>query len=124
MSPRLPQWILRIQSAYYVATGALPLVSMAAFEWMTGPKTDLWLVRMVALLAVAIGIALAVGSRRARPAPETVVLALASAFAFFAIDVTYVLAGVIARIYLADAVVEAAIGAALAVALVRRGPVR
>jgi hypothetical protein len=48
--------LLRLQGAYYIASGSLPLVSMALFERITGPKRDRWLVQMVALLAVSIGV--------------------------------------------------------------------
>lgn len=88
----------RIQSAYYIATGMSPFVSMRAFEAITGPKTDRWLVRMVGLLAIVIGLELRRGDRRQ--------LAVSSAASFAAIDVFYVLARRIRPIYLLDAMVE------------------
>jgi hypothetical protein len=47
--------LLVVAGIYYVATGVWPLVSMTAFEAVTGPKVDDWLVRMVALLVIVIG---------------------------------------------------------------------
>jgi hypothetical protein len=86
---------------------------MASFEAVTGPKTDDWLVRMVGLLAAAIGGTLLAGARQARAAREVVLLAVASAAAFTGIDVYYVSRGTISPIYLADAIVEVALVAAL-----------
>ena len=109
--------VVRTQGAYYLLTGLWPLVHMASFEAVTGPKTDDWLVRMVGLLAVTIGATLVMAARQWRGTLDTIVLAVASAMAFTAVDVWYVLEGQISRIYLADAAVE--IG--LVVLLLSRG---
>jgi energy-converting hydrogenase Eha subunit E len=98
--------VLGTQGAYYLLTGLWPLVHMASFEAVTGPKTDDWLVRMVGLLAATIGAALVTAARQWRGTLETIVLAVGSAMAFTAVDVWYVLQGQISRIYLADATVE------------------
>lgn len=106
---------LAIQAGYYIASGALPLVSRKAFESLTGRKHDWWLVQMVALLAVSTGISLAVGLQDGRePSRETVTLATLSACSFTAIDVAYAANGTISPIYLVDAVVETALLAAIA----------
>ena len=105
--------ILRAQAAYYVVTGLWPLVSRRAFEAVTGPKTDWWLVQMVALLVTGIGTAIGVGARDERPAPAIRTLAISSALSFAGIDAVYSLRGQISKIYLADAAVELAIAAAL-----------
>jgi hypothetical protein len=102
---------LATMAAYYVVTGAWPLLSMRSFEAVTGPKREHWLVNTVALLAIANGVTLAVGARRARISRETQVLALGSALAFSAIDVIYVLRRCIRPVYLGDAAVELALAA-------------
>lgn len=91
-----------IQGVYYLVTGLWPILSMRSFEWVTGRKTDRWLVRMVGLLAAAIGLTLL----RARHEPLDPVLPVASAAAFTAVDLVYVAKGTISPIYLGDAVVE------------------
>jgi len=106
------------QGLYYIATGIWPLVSLATFELVTGPKTDDWLVRTVGLLATAIGIALLVGARR--PTAETAALSVARASAFTIVDVVYPLFGRISAIYLADALPQLTF-IALALAGMRRG---
>jgi energy-converting hydrogenase Eha subunit E len=98
--------VLRAQGAYYLLTGVWPLIHLASFEAITGPKQDDWLVRMVGLLAAVIGTTLVFAARQGHRALEIMVLAVGSALAFTAVDVWYALQGEIARIYLADAVVE------------------
>jgi len=101
--------LLTGQGVYYVLTGTWPLVSMSAFESVTGPKTDDWLVHTVGVLAAVIGATLLSGARR--PSRVVVTLSVLSALAFAAIDLVYALAGVISSIYLADAAVELALAA-------------
>jgi hypothetical protein len=40
---------------YYVSTGALSFVSRRAFEAVTGPKLEWWLVQTVGALVTAVG---------------------------------------------------------------------
>ena len=94
---------LQLQAAYYIGTGLWPLASRRAFEAVTGPKTDWWLVQMVGLLAATIGVSLSAGAREEPPSAPTRTLALLSALAFAGIDITYALRRRISPIYLADA---------------------
>src|SRR5207237_66690 len=101
----------------YFLTGVWPLVGIDTFQMVTGPKTDLWLVRTVGVLITVIALALLAGVRQ-RPLPAPVViLALGSAFGLTAIDVVYVTGQVIAPIYMLDAVAEVVLIVALALAL-------
>jgi hypothetical protein len=95
--------VLLAQGGYYVATGVLPFVSRRAFEALTGPKAEWWLVETVGGLATAIGAALVTAAMRRSASPESVALAAGSAVTFAAIDVVYVLRGRIAPTYLVDA---------------------
>lgn len=101
--------LARVQAIYYIAAGIFPLVSMRGFEAVTGPKTDRWLVKIVALLVTVIGCSLALGSRQRRFAPEMVLLAAGSAAALATIDAVYVAKRRISPVYLLDAVVELAL---------------
>src|SRR5947209_20301881 len=100
---------LAIQAGYYIASGALPLVSRRTFEALTGPKRDWWLVQTVALLALSIGASIAAGLQHGEVSRETVTLSAASACAFAAIDTAYSFKGEISPVYLADAVAEMAL---------------
>lgn len=115
--PRDPQRALALaQGLYFGATGVWPILHMRSFLAVTGPKTDLWLVKTVGALIGVVGASLVVGARRGRVGPETRALAVGSAAALGAVDVIYVAVGRIPPVYLLDAVVEAGIVAAWAVA--------
>src|SRR5262249_34251402 len=73
--------------------GVWPLVNIDTFQLVTGPKTDLWLVRMVGVLVAAIGVILLLAAWRRQTAAEVAVLAVASAATLAAIDVIYVSGG-------------------------------
>jgi hypothetical protein len=102
------------QGAYYAATGVWSLVHLRSFEAVTGPKADDWLVKTVGVLVTAIGGALARAGLRRRTAPDLVLLAAGSAVGLLGIDVWYAARGRISRVYLLDAVGEAALLAAWA----------
>lgn len=103
------------QGAFYLTTGVWPLLHDRSFQAVTGPKTDVWLVKTVGCLVGVIGgVLLASGIRREVPV-ELRAVAAGSAAALAAIDVTYVSHGRISPIYLADAVVEVALVASWAV---------
>ena len=103
----MPSWlplVLLVQGAYYAVTGLWPLLSIRTFQMVTGPKTDLWLVRTVGILILVIGIVLLLGTFKPNTAIMT--LALGSAAGLAAIDIVYVSCRVIAHIYLMDAVLQ------------------
>ena len=100
-----------LQGVFYLATGVWPLLDIVSFQMITGPKTDLWLVRTVGVLVAVIGIVLLSAARRRRVTEETVLLAAGSALGLAAIDLVYALSGRISTVYLADAVVELGLAA-------------
>jgi hypothetical protein len=104
-----PASLAAAQSGYYLVTGALPFVSMRAFEAVTGPKRDHWLVRTVGLLALGFGGVLARDAARRRPDP---VVGIAGAVPFAVASLWYGGTGRISRIYLLDGALEAAFVAA------------
>lgn len=106
------------QGIFYLATGLWPLVDIVSFQVVTGPKTDLWLVRTVGVLVSVIGAVLIAASRGSRVTREIVLLAVGSALGLAGIDLVYALSGRISAVYLADAVVE--IGLAMSWLLARR----
>ena len=102
---------LQVQGAYYVVSGLWAVVDRRGFETVTGRKTDYWLVRMVGLLAAAIGVSLLAGARGARPSSETTVLGVAAGLSFTAVDLAYVARRRISPVYLGDAAVHALLAA-------------
>jgi hypothetical protein len=108
--------LLGAQGTYYLLTGLWPMVSMNAFQRVTGPKTDNlptglggdhWLVLTVAVLVVAISLSLLAAAREQRASPPLMILAIAAALGLAAIDLVFVSRGVISSIYLLDAAAEA-----------------
>jgi hypothetical protein len=72
------------QGIYFLIMGLWPILDIQSFLWITGPKSDLWLVRTLGLLIAAVGFAL--------------VRAVS--------DLFYVALGSISRIYLWDAGIQ------------------
>jgi hypothetical protein len=111
--------VLAAQGAYYVTTGIAPFISRRAFEAVTGPKLDWWLVQTVGALVTAAGGALLSAAHQQRITPELLGLAAGSAASLAAIDVVYVAKGRIAPSYLVDAAVQLGLLGALAVGVGR-----
>jgi hypothetical protein len=108
---------LTVQGGYYVATGVAPFVSRRAFEAVTGPKKEWWLVQTVGAIVTAVGAALVSGARSGRVTPELRLLAAGSAASLAAIDVVYVARRRIAPTYLLDAGAQLAALAPLATSM-------
>ena len=107
-------WLALAQGGYYAATGLWALVDIRLFQKVTGPKTDLWLVKTVGVLVMVIGAVLGVAGLRRRPTPEVALLAAGNAAGLTAIDIVYVARRRISPIYLLDALAELALIAAWA----------
>lgn len=99
------------QGIYYVLGGMWPMLGINSFQSATGPKTDLWLVRTVALLLIVIGMTLFTAGIRWRVTLEIFLLGIGSAVALTLIEVVYVVGGQISPIYLLDSIVESALAA-------------
>jgi hypothetical protein len=105
--------IAAAQAVLYVSTGVWPLVHRRSFERVTGPKVDFWLVETVGVTVGAIGLGLAQAALRRGPIPrELRSIAFLAAAGLAAVDTMYVARGRISRVYLVDAVAEAALAAA------------
>lgn len=98
-----------VQGLYFLVTGIWPILEIDSFMKVTGPKTDLWLVKTVGVALAAVGAALAVAGFQGELTPATVTLALASALGLGGVESWYVARRVISPVYLADALVELAL---------------
>jgi hypothetical protein len=107
-----------VQGGFYAVTGVWALVDLDSFMAVTGPKTDLWLVKTVGALVTVIGGVLLTAGWRRRVTRDVLLLGIGSALSLATIDLVYVSAGRISRIYLLDAAAE--VGLAIAWALARR----
>lgn len=94
------------QGFYYFVTGIWPLLSIDTFMQVTGPKTDIWLVKTVGILVTVIGAALINAGLWIDFSPEVLIIAIGSALGLMLIDVVYVSKKIISKIYLLDAAAE------------------
>lgn len=95
-----------VQGGYYVLTGLWGVVELDSFQAVTGPKSDLWLVRTVGLMIVVVGAVLAEAAVKRRITPEIVLLGVGSALGLACIDIVYATLGRISLIYYLDAIAE------------------
>jgi hypothetical protein len=95
-----------IQGVFYLLTGLWPIVDIESFQLVTGPKTDLWLVKTVGVLVTIIGAVLVSASKSRRLTGEITLLAVGTALGLAAIDLIYALSGHISAVYLVDAAAE------------------
>ena len=61
---RLESGVALGQGLYFLVTAIWPLVHIASFMKVTGPKRDIWLVKTVATVIGAVGLALTLGGLR------------------------------------------------------------
>lgn len=108
--------VFLIQGIYFVVTGIWPLLNMASFITATGPKQDTWLVEMVGLLSASVGLTFIITSLRRHSLP--VFLGYMVSASFLGMDVIYVAGGVIDRIYLLDAAIQAVFISAMTIILI------
>jgi hypothetical protein len=97
------------QTIYYVPTGIWPIVHIRSFEWITGPKTDRWLVKTVAGVVLAVGVGLGMATANDRLTPEIDAVAIGTSATLATIDIIYVRRRRISPVYLADAAVNLAL---------------
>lgn len=95
------------QGVYFLLTGLWPLFNIDTFQKVTGPKTDLWLVKTVGVLVAVMGAVLITGGLRQEEAfVEITVLGAGSAAGLATIDAVYVARRRISFVYLFDALAE------------------
>ena len=95
-----------VQGVYYLITGSWPIIHINSFLEITGPKTDLWLVRTVGVLITAIAISLFIAVWTKNIPPSIITLAILSALGLMLIDIIYVSNKTILPVYLLDACAE------------------
>ena len=94
------------QGLYFFVSGIWPIFSMNTFLKVTGPKTDLWLVKTVGMILAVIGVVLIFARIHAEVNTAISILALGSALSLAIVEFVYVTKRVISPIYLGDAVIE------------------
>ena len=98
--------LLWIQTIYYLVTAIWPIVHIESFMDVTGPKTDIWLVKTVGVLLIPISLCFLTHLLLKVDHRPVMVLAATSCTGFACIDFYYALNDVIDDIYLADGVIQ------------------
>jgi hypothetical protein len=106
MSDRFFRLLVCSQSVYTFVTGLWPLVDIDSFIFVTGPKTDIWLVKTVGALLLPVAVTLFSFTFSRRNLLPSFLLGAGIAAAFAAIDFYYALTDVISKVYLVDGVLE------------------
>lgn len=97
------QTLALVQGVYFFVTGLWPIVDIHSFMLITGPKTDIWLVKMVGALTIVVSLLLLLTAKKKRVTIESLVIIFGSSIAYFIIDVVYFLERKISYVYLGDA---------------------
>ena len=108
--------VLRAQGTYYLVSGPPAIVCPRTFQALTGPKRDMWLAKTLGGLITIIGAVLLAGTRSNEPSSDLKLLASGSALALGTSDLIFGGKGRNTGVYYLDAVVQAALVAALAAA--------
>ncbi len=95
-----------MQGAYYMIFGIWSLLSISTFMDVTGPKTDIWLVKTVGALLIVCGLAIITAAVRRHMPIEIVIIGAGSAISLAGVDIVYVFAKTIPAIYMLDAAIE------------------
>jgi hypothetical protein len=99
-------YILLIQGLYWLVTGLWGLLDIDSFVLVTGPKTDIWLVKTVSVLIIVISLSLLSAVNSKEQTRPVILLAISSCIGLAGIDLYYSLNNVISKIYLLDAAAE------------------
>jgi hypothetical protein len=103
---KLYRSLLWLQGLYTFITALWPLVEIDSFLWVTGPKTDIWLVKTVATCLLIIGLTLLTFLfAQSHPLPS-IVLGGGTALGMATIDFYYTFNDTISAIYLWDGLLE------------------
>ncbi len=92
--------------AFNVVGGLWPLVHLRSFEWVFGPKTDVWLQMTTGGLLVSVGVAQLAAASDPRGAAQARRIGLGTALTLLAVDLVYVPRGRIRPTYLLDAAMQ------------------
>jgi hypothetical protein len=100
--------LARAHGVMNVVGGVWPLLHIGSFEAVFGPKAHRWLVKTVAGLLIVNGLAQLATSPSGDGMRQARRLGVGTAAVLAAIDLAYVPAGRISKMYLLDAVLEVA----------------
>jgi len=95
-----------VQSLYYFVTGVWALLDIHSFMIVTGPKTDVWLVKTISVLLVAISLPLFANLFIKTNRWPVIFLASSCSIFLAAIDFYYSGRHVISSVYSIDGIIQ------------------
>lgn len=105
----LYKYALLVQGMYVLLTAVWALADIQSFMYITGPKTDVWLVRTVGVLLICISLFFLLSSKKSEE-PRVTLTALVFSFGLAYIDFYYTLNNTIRWVYALDGIVESMFG--------------
>jgi hypothetical protein len=99
--------LLIVQGLYTFITAIWAIIDIDSFMMITGPKTDIWLVKTVSVVLAAIGLALLAHLKEPdEPVFPAIILGSVTSLGLAIIDFYYTGKNVISFVYAADGIVE------------------
>lgn len=105
MTGKIYLFLLWAQGLYTLLTALWGLLDIESFMIVTGPKTDVWLVKTVSVVLAAVALSLLAHLNAYNPLPA-IILGFGCSAGLAAIDFYYSLRGTISVVYLWDGVLE------------------
>ena len=102
----LHKTLLIIQGIYSLVTAVWALVDIKTFMMVTGPKTDIWLVKTVAVLLIPISTSLLLSAFFVSTFWQPMIVGLLSAIGLAVIDFYYSGNDTISKIYMWDGIAQ------------------
>lgn len=106
MKNRFLHILLWTQGLYTLLTAAWAIIDIDSFMKLTGPKTDIWLVKTVAAVLVSIGLFFLTCIFVRSSVVPMAVLAITSSLGLICIDFYYSSKKIISSIYQADGILQ------------------
>ena len=95
-----------VQGIYLVVIGLWPLINTESFMNITGPRMDVWALKITGLLMAVIGFSLLHARQKTVINESLAMLGLLTAIAIAITEIYFVSQGTIRSIYLLDAMIE------------------
>ena len=98
--------ILWFQGIYTILTAIWALVHIKSFMWISGWKTDVWLVKTVSVLLICISIPWLMAACKKKYSAEVITLSVTCAIGLAAIEFYYSVTHVISPVYAMDGALQ------------------
>jgi hypothetical protein len=100
---KLYRTLLLIQAIYTLVTAIWPILHIESFMIITGPKTDIWLVKTVSVLLIALSVSWLLALRYRWDHRPVLASLFASSTGLVIVELWYVAMNEISMVYLLDA---------------------